>query len=85
MACGVPIVGFDVGGVSDMVRDGITGLLASDGDLAELGNAILWLLEEPAARAEMAKNCRRIAVEEYSLEVQARRYVELYKAILAKN
>src|SRR5437660_770950 len=39
MACGVPIVGFDVGGVSDMVRDGITGLLASEGDLAELGNA----------------------------------------------
>jgi hypothetical protein len=31
----------------------------------------------------MAANCRRIAVEEYALEVQARRYIELYEMILA--
>ena len=33
----------------------------------------------------MAVNCRRIAVEEYTLEVYARRYAELYQTILANH
>jgi len=44
--------------------------------------AIVQLLEDHNARKEMAANCRRIAVEEYSLELQARRYNELYKSLL---
>jgi len=30
----------------------------------------------------MAKNCRKIALEEYSLELQAKRYIDLYNKIL---
>jgi glycosyltransferase involved in cell wall biosynthesis len=52
-------------------------------DVPALRGAIHELLQDPARRAAMAANCRRIAVEEYALEVQARRYVELYEEILA--
>jgi glycosyltransferase involved in cell wall biosynthesis len=82
LACGTPVVGFDTGGISDMVRPGVTGLLAPVGDVDNLREAIAELLQDPLMRVRMSENCRRIAVEEYALDLQARRYVELYKSML---
>lgn len=82
LACGTPVVGFDVGGIPDMVRPGVTGLLAPIGDVDGLREAIVELLRNPAMRAEMTGNCRRIAVEEYALKVQARHYLQLYQSML---
>ena len=65
-----------------MVRPGVTGWVVPPQDVGALRAAIRALLEDPAKRAEMAANCRRLAVEEYALEVQARRYIELYETIL---
>ena len=85
MACGTPVVGFSTGGVPDMVRPGHTGLLAPVGDGAALCQALDWLLQDEAGRSAMAANCRRIAVEEYALETQSRRYLELYRRICYGN
>jgi len=52
------------------------------GNVYALPKAIVSLLQDTTTRVEMSKNCRRIAVEEYSLSVQARRYIELYEAML---
>jgi glycosyltransferase involved in cell wall biosynthesis len=82
-ACGTPTVGFAIGGIPDMVRAGVTGWLVPPQDIGALRASIRALLDDPAKRAEMAANCRRIAVKEYSLEVQARRYMKLYEEILA--
>lgn len=84
MACGTPVVGFGVGGISEMLRANVTGLLALPQDVASLRAAILQVLADPATQARMAANCRRIAVEEYALEVQARRYAGLYEGILGR-
>ena len=65
-----------------MVRPDVTGLLVPLGDVEALGAAIAELLEDDTKRENMSENCRRVAVEEYSLEVQARRYAELYERIL---
>jgi glycosyltransferase involved in cell wall biosynthesis len=80
-ACGTPVVGFAVGGIVDTVRHGTTGLLVPPGDVEALRAAIRSLLETPATREAMAVNCRRVAVAEYTLETQARRYAQLYRAI----
>jgi glycosyltransferase involved in cell wall biosynthesis len=79
MACGTPVIGFDVGGIPDMVRPGITGLLVPAGDVMGLSGAISELLRCPDKRAAMAVDCRRIAVDEYGQEMQVRRYLELYR------
>jgi len=81
LACGTPVVGFSVGGIPEMVRSGVTGLLAPPGDERALAAAISHLLENDVTRAEMSTNCRRIATEEYSLEIQANRYIKLYEAL----
>jgi glycosyltransferase involved in cell wall biosynthesis len=83
MACGTPVVGFAVGGIPEMARPGVTGLLASPQDADSLGAVITELLAQPALRAQMRVNCRRVAEHEYALEVQARRYGELYQELAA--
>jgi glycosyltransferase involved in cell wall biosynthesis len=84
-ACGTPVVGFAVGGIPDMVRPGVTGWVVPPQDVGALRDAIRALLREPARLAEMGANCRRIAIEEYALEVQARRYIQLYERILSAD
>ena len=83
MACGTPVVGFAVGGIPDMVRQEVTGILAPAGDVAALQASIAALLRDGKLRTEMSRNCRQVAVEEYSVELQARRYSELYTSLVA--
>lgn len=83
IACGTPVVAFAAGGIPDTVRPGITGLLAKTADPAGLRVAIRELLADDAKRAEMSANCRKVALAEYSLELQATRYVQLYEAMTA--
>lgn len=81
MACGIPVVGSAVGGIREVVRPGVTGLLVPPKDVAALREAIQQLLGDPARRAEMSAHGRQLAVEEYPLALHVRRYVELYDAI----
>jgi glycosyltransferase involved in cell wall biosynthesis len=81
LSCGVPTVAFSVGGIPDVVRDGATGTLVPPGDVHALRNAIASLLNDPQRRARMAEESRRIAIQEYKLDVQARRYMALYESI----
>ena len=83
LACGTPVVGFAVGGIPELVRPGITGLLVPFDNVDELRTAIGNLLKDTAMRAEMSANCRRIAEEQYALEVQTRRYIELYQQLVS--
>lgn len=81
MACGTPVVGFDAGGIPDLVRPN-TGLLAPVGDVTALRDAIRTLLDDEPRRAMLAAECRRVAVEEYAPELQVQRYVALYASLV---
>ena len=65
MSCGIPVVATDVGGVAEIVEDGVTGFLVPSLDTDAIVAATVRLLQAPALRAEMAANARRIAVERY--------------------
>jgi glycosyltransferase involved in cell wall biosynthesis len=82
MACGTPMVSFKIGGVPDLVRPNVTGYLATPEDADDFSNGIVQLLEDEKQRDEMRQNCRAIALEEYPLELQAKRYLEFYHQIL---
>jgi glycosyltransferase involved in cell wall biosynthesis len=84
LACGTPVVGFASGGIVDMVRPGQTGWLAPTGDVDALRNAIETALRDRDRRRSMSPICRQVAVEEYSLDVQARAYAALYETLLAR-
>jgi glycosyltransferase involved in cell wall biosynthesis len=85
LACGTPVVGFRVGGMPDIVRDGLTGLLVPLGDSQALREGIRQMLASPVALAEMSVHCRQTAVEEYSIQRQARDYMKLYGSFGAQS
>jgi len=82
MACGTPTVAFNVGGMSDLVRPGLTGFLARPNDTKELSAGIVQLLENENLRGQLSQHCREIAEKEYSLQLYANRHVALYRQIL---
>jgi glycosyltransferase involved in cell wall biosynthesis len=82
MACGTPMVSFKIGGVSDLVRPGITGYLAKPNDADDFCKGIVELLRDEALRKRMSQNCRTIALKEYQIELQAERYIKLYSQML---
>jgi glycosyltransferase involved in cell wall biosynthesis len=83
MACGTPMVSFNVGGVPELVRPGLTGYLAEPEDPDSLVKGIVQLLEDDNLRNKMSESCRSIALAEYPLEKQARSYIKLYESILS--
>jgi glycosyltransferase involved in cell wall biosynthesis len=85
MACGTPMISFNIGGVPDLVRPNETGYLATPGNIDEFCTGIVQLLEDKALRQTMKQRCREIAVTEYSLELQAKRYIQLYQKTLANT
>ena len=50
MAAGVPVVACAVGGIPEVVSDGVSGYLVAPGDKANLERALRWLLDRPRAR-----------------------------------
>lgn len=81
MACGTPVVGFDIGGIPDMVRPGETGLLVPARDTPALRGAIERLLGDDAMRERLGRRCREVVGAEYTLERQAREYATLYERL----
>ena len=88
MACETAVVASDVGGIPDVVRNGITGLLVpyseSDprGFEAEFAARVNELLDNPKRAAEMGKAGRRRAVEEYGWAAIAARTVSIYQSLV---
>lgn len=82
MSCGLPVAGFDTGGIPDSVRPGVTGELAPVGDVEVLSEIVNHLLCNGELLNVMGRECRRIAVAEYGIEKQACAYTRLYSELL---
>lgn len=85
LACATPVVAFDVGGVSDFVISGETGLLAAAGDTADLGRNLSTLLRDEDLRAGLGASGRKLMKEGFSLDRQARNYIRLYEDLAASS
>lgn len=85
IACGTPVIGFDVGGIPDMVRDGINGLLVPLKDETQLVEKISKFLGNNEMQERMRYEFRRIALQVYDHQTQAKRYIELYTDIIKNN
>jgi glycosyltransferase involved in cell wall biosynthesis len=68
MAMGTPVVASDVGGISEIIRDGVEGFLVPSEDSDALADRISRLLKDVSLRAEMSKNARARFLELYEQE-----------------
>ena len=85
LACGTPVIGFNIGGVPDMVTDGETGFLVPAGDVTGMRGAIELMIGNAKLLEAMSRHCRALAVKEYDAHVQAKRYSDLYKLLINKK
>ena len=81
-ACGRPCVGFAVGGLPEIVEDGLNGRLAPPFETGELAAAIAWVLEDQERRRALGRAARQKAERTFDLRLVARRYAELYAEVL---
>jgi len=82
MACGVPCVSTDVGGVREVLGD--TGALVPMGQPERLAGAALKLLRDPELHARHAAASRERAVALFARDAVIARYVDLYERVLAR-
>jgi PST family polysaccharide transporter len=85
MACGKPVVGTRIGGVSEVVDDGINGLLVEPGDVGALANALLTLLKDPALRARMGEAGRARAEQRFDQRRQVPEAERIYQGMLERE
>jgi glycosyltransferase involved in cell wall biosynthesis len=82
MACGVPCVAFNVGGMPDIIRPGSNGYLAVPFSAADLAQGIVSILESGETHARLSGEARRTVEREFSAPLQAQRYAALYEEVL---
>ena len=82
MACGTPIVSFPIGGSTDVVYHGKTGFLAELENTGDFSACLVRILQDETMRKKMSENCRSLIVNEYSTDVEIRKYMDLYDTLL---
>ena len=78
-----PIVATRVGGVPDLIEDGVHGLLVDSGDEAGLAVAIRRMLDDPEAARRMGEAARERRRHEFTVDLMVRRFEALYERLVA--
>lgn len=85
MMFGKPAVGCRIGGMQEVIDDGVTGLLAEPGDAASLQSALDALLSDATKREAMGRAGRERYLANYTREIFVERTLDFYCEILAKS
>jgi len=81
-ACGLPVLGFDVGGLHEIIENGKTGVLVPSGDLQGFERALCDLINDRSLREVMGKAGRQRALAIGNIKMMVRLLLKLYKSLL---
>lgn len=79
------LIGSRVGGIPDIIEDGVNGLLTEPGNSNDLKNKILWAIRNGQVIVSMKDSGRKDHIKKYSWAVISDRYTEIYDKIYENN
>jgi glycosyltransferase involved in cell wall biosynthesis len=85
LACGTPVIAFDVGPMPEEVIDGKTGFIISEQDPEALLKMIEHFLDNHDELLYLEDECRKQALDKYDLNKQTNKYIQLYESILTEH
>ena len=83
MASGTPVICSRLGGLPEVVQDGLTGFLVEPGNVKELRERIGEVLFQPALARRLGRNARELAVERFTWEACAERALGAYAELVS--
>jgi glycosyltransferase involved in cell wall biosynthesis len=84
MALGCPTVAANSGGISEIVRDGVNGLLHRPGDAADIASKIIQLLKNPVQAAQLGEQAATHCQRYFYPDVVAQRLIDFYRRVVAR-
>ncbi len=84
MACGLPVIGSNVGGIPDVIKDGETGLLARQKAPESLTEKITLVFSDTYLRQRLVENGYRFVKENFSWDVIAEKFIGIYRETLGR-
>jgi glycosyltransferase involved in cell wall biosynthesis len=81
MASGTPVVASSVGGLSEVVEEGVTGFLVEPGNVAELRGRLAQVLADRRLAAQLGRNARERFLEKFTWEACAERCLAAYSEL----
>jgi glycosyltransferase involved in cell wall biosynthesis len=84
MACKVPVIGSNIGGIPDIIQDGETGVLVPEKDISELSKAVINLVENENFRNKLANGGYNLVEDKFNWKKIAQSYISIYTQISNK-
>jgi glycosyltransferase involved in cell wall biosynthesis len=81
MACGTPCVGFQIGGIPEMIDHKENGYICKYKDAEDLANGISWVINHPEP-GKLSESCIHKVRSHYAEEIVAKQYIDLYHSLL---
>ncbi|MFC1804930.1 glycosyltransferase family 4 protein [Candidatus Omnitrophota bacterium] len=85
MACGLPVIGSNVGGIKSLIQDRENGLLVEPKEAPQLSFAILELLGNKEKGISYGEKARQLIIREFSKDQMVRKTIEVYKECLREG
>ncbi len=84
-ALGKPVIGSMIGGIPELVKDGVTGLTFEPGNVSDLRSKIEYMLANRDKVVEMGKSARKLVEDEFNAEKHYERLIDIYNNALFLN
>jgi len=85
MACGKPVVCSNIGGMAEVVRDGVNGFLVEESSVESICEKLLYIRESPELIATIGKAARAYVEENHSYLQHAAKILSLYRKVLSET
>lgn len=85
LACEVPVVATRVGGLPEIVEDGVNGFLVEPRNPAAIAEKVIWLLDHKEEAKRLGAKGREIVANKFNIENTVKEYYELYKQLLEQK